>query len=159
MPLEPFTALALAGNIIQFVDFGTKIIATARRSYKSPDGMLPENLEVVQVTTELERLTIIICAPLLIGPSTEEASEEQSAFQQISQMCNEVSREIKNQIAKLTSDKPQLNSGEREKLHHKFRSFRIAIRGAWTEAERSALLKRLDIIRNTLELQILVRLR
>jgi hypothetical protein len=73
--------------------------------------MLPENLEVVQVTTEQERLTTIICAPLFVGPSTQEASEEQSAFECISQMCNEVSREIKNQIAKLTSDKPQLNSG------------------------------------------------
>lgn len=159
MPLDPLVALGLVGNIIQFVDFGTKIFATARNSYKSPSGMLPENVEVVQVTTELERLTVNICTASLGGSSDMDISEDESALQNLCHLCSELSGEIKGRVAKLIAEKPELDSRKNSKLHHKYRSFCIAMRGAWSEKELASLMKRLDTIRSTLELQILVGLR
>ncbi len=38
--MDPFSALSLAGNIIQFIDFGGCLLGSARQLYKSPVGSL-----------------------------------------------------------------------------------------------------------------------
>ena len=38
MVLDPLTAIGLAGNIVQFVDFSSKIVGKANKIYESVDG-------------------------------------------------------------------------------------------------------------------------
>jgi hypothetical protein len=59
--MDPITALGVAGNIIQFLDFGLKLTSKADEIYKSTNGTLSENngMEVLaeglaKVTTRLE---------------------------------------------------------------------------------------------------------
>ena len=54
--LDPLTALGLAGNIVQFVGFSSKIIGKARDIYKSADGSLLENLDAETVAQSLRVL-------------------------------------------------------------------------------------------------------
>jgi hypothetical protein len=40
--MDPLTAIGLAGNIVQFVDYGSKIAGKARHIHNSSNGTLPE---------------------------------------------------------------------------------------------------------------------
>jgi hypothetical protein len=44
--MDPLTALSLAGTIIQFVDFGCKLLAEGKELYKSTTGILTVNEEL-----------------------------------------------------------------------------------------------------------------
>lgn len=57
MVLEPLTAIGLAGNIVQFVDFTGKIVAKSLKLYRSSPGEPGDNASLEQVTGELRSLT------------------------------------------------------------------------------------------------------
>lgn len=44
--MDPLTALGLASNIVQFVDYSSKIISTSRQLYNSASGAREEYLEL-----------------------------------------------------------------------------------------------------------------
>lgn len=48
--MDPLTALGLASNVVQFIDFGLKVISKARQLGESVDGTLKENSEIEDVT-------------------------------------------------------------------------------------------------------------
>lgn len=56
--LDPFTALSLAGNIVQFVDFSSKLVNEASEIYRS--GSTKANDELETVTNDLIDLTSCI---------------------------------------------------------------------------------------------------
>jgi hypothetical protein len=41
--MDPLTALSVAACVVQFVDYGTKLLSKGRELYKSADGALWEN--------------------------------------------------------------------------------------------------------------------
>jgi hypothetical protein len=53
--LDPFTALSLAGNIIQFVDLGRSILVKSLEIYRSGSTEASRQLEIV--TKDLKALT------------------------------------------------------------------------------------------------------
>lgn len=55
MPIDPLTAIGLAGNIVQFIDFGTKIVSKARDIHTSAVGATRDVSDLNHVTEELRR--------------------------------------------------------------------------------------------------------
>src|SRR4051794_32273960 len=53
--MEPLSAIGLAGNIIQFVDFGAKVVSIAAEIHKSSTGSLREHEELDLVVKDLEQ--------------------------------------------------------------------------------------------------------
>jgi hypothetical protein len=53
MVLDPFSALGLASNIVQFIDFGCKLLSTGRELHNSTDGVLESNIELEVITKDL----------------------------------------------------------------------------------------------------------
>jgi hypothetical protein len=62
--LDPWTALTLAGNIVQFVDFGTKVIVEGRSLYKSTTGLSSVNQELEFVADEVHKFVGALRRPL-----------------------------------------------------------------------------------------------
>jgi len=56
MLLDPLTALSLAGTVVQFVDFTSKILAKGAEIHRSLDGSLRENVEVESIVKDLVQL-------------------------------------------------------------------------------------------------------
>ena len=56
--MEPLTALSVATSVIQFVDFGSKLLSNSRKLYKSADGVLQENLDTEVLTNDLQKLLL-----------------------------------------------------------------------------------------------------
>ena len=53
--LDPLTAIGLASAIVQFVDYGSKVIGMASEMYKSADGALKDNAELEDWTTKIDQ--------------------------------------------------------------------------------------------------------
>jgi hypothetical protein len=51
--LDPLTALSLAGNIIQFVDFATKLFIKGREIYNPAEGLSVCDQELEMITKDL----------------------------------------------------------------------------------------------------------
>jgi hypothetical protein len=62
MVLDPFSALGVAGNIVQFVDFSSKLFSNSREAYRSPNGATVENEELMKATRELQALCVSLAS-------------------------------------------------------------------------------------------------
>ena len=51
--LDPLTAIGLAGNIVQFIDFSIKIVGKAHHINNSASGLLPESTDAQMVAQAL----------------------------------------------------------------------------------------------------------
>lgn len=51
--MDPISAFALAGTVVTFVDFSSKLISGARELYKTTSGVLSTNQELELVTSDL----------------------------------------------------------------------------------------------------------
>jgi hypothetical protein len=71
--MDPLSAIGLASAIIQFVDFGSKILVTGYETYHSVHGTTNDNIELESLTRSLykfqEQLTI---SPKQLGHSDPE---------------------------------------------------------------------------------------
>jgi len=55
--MDPVSTLSLAAAIVQFVDFGCRVLDKSQEIYKSASGNLAENIETQSVTEQLKTLT------------------------------------------------------------------------------------------------------
>ena len=78
------TAIGLAGNIVQFVSFCGVLLNTSQEIYKSADGALVEYLELEDITTHLDRLTV----GMIRGPGPPADSE---TVRQPKDLCHQCS--------------------------------------------------------------------
>jgi hypothetical protein len=53
MVLDPFTAFGLAGNIVQFVDYRSKLICSTHKIYKSSTGSSKDHDHLEGIATRL----------------------------------------------------------------------------------------------------------
>ncbi len=53
--MEALASIALAGNILQFAEFGVKVVSIAKEVYKSSTGSLPEHQELEVIVRDLEQ--------------------------------------------------------------------------------------------------------
>ncbi|KAF4442818.1 hypothetical protein F53441_11646 [Fusarium austroafricanum] len=58
--MTELAAVALAGNILQFLEVGIKLANTARRAYKSADGYIKEDKDLLADTNRLRALLSLI---------------------------------------------------------------------------------------------------
>ena len=56
MVLAALAALSVASSVVQFVDFSVKVISKGNKYYRSTDGALVENTELVATVETFRRL-------------------------------------------------------------------------------------------------------
>ena len=54
--LNALAALSVASSVVQFVDFSVKVISKGNKYYRSTDGALVENTELVATVETFRRL-------------------------------------------------------------------------------------------------------
>lgn len=91
--MDPLTAVGLAGNLIQFVEFGSKLVVGGLDLYKSQDGALPANSELQLITEDLTG----ICATLMRPRNLMEERqmpEAELGLQKLSRSCVKLENEF-----------------------------------------------------------------
>jgi hypothetical protein len=170
--MDPFAAIGLAGTIVQFVDFGSKIILEGRELFKSGSLKLNEQAEVVakdllDFSTKLQRVPPDPnAAP---GPPTE----NELALRKLCEECNDIAKQI---LAKLDELKPKLrppkdlpkNASRKEKemwfkkvkeyqkdIERLGNSLRLALLSVWSRKDLLEIGERLEKYRAAIQTRIL----
>jgi hypothetical protein len=151
--LDPLTGLSLAGTVVQFVDFSTKLLTKSYELYKSKNGCLRVNEELEEVTLSLKMLALKLKRPLTLGDAKDEGAE---GLRKLCDACIAIADEM---VEKLDWVKIHAKSGS-------LRSMKEALRAAFKDGsqkdpagELDSLVKRLQMYENALRTRILVDLR
>ncbi|KAI9935071.1 hypothetical protein MW887_000692 [Aspergillus wentii] len=144
MVLDPMTALSVATSVVQFVDFGTKLISKSREIYKSADGVLADHAEQAAVSSKLADLTRRL-STFADGYETKLSSAEK-ALQEVALDCLQVANEFGCAIDQL------MVNGK----HRKWKSLRQALKSVWKKEEMEERLVRLDRLRQLVIVHLLV---
>jgi hypothetical protein len=97
--MEPFQALAIACGVVQFVDFGVKVIATARELYQSTTGTSDRHSKLREKT---ERLTSIVAT--FSGAGSSGNIKVEAGLKRIVDECNDAAVQMRTILDGLKLD-------------------------------------------------------
>lgn len=106
--IDPLTAFALAGNIVQFVEIGYKITHTLQQLWKG--SATDENLEIEVAIKDIDD----ICTKLMSTPkSSTVPSKDDEKLRILAQSCQKLSGELDTVLQKLVI-KSKANGSKRK---------------------------------------------
>ena len=143
--MDPLTALGIASNVVQFVDFSREIISTAHDLYKSVSGATAEHFELEILVQSVQQRAGQIRFPSALIDAL--LSDEDKALQGLSQQCQIIAEEL------LTL----LQSLKVEGRHLKWKSFYQALRSMKNKTQLESLQLRLDRLSSQMNFQTILR--
>jgi hypothetical protein len=141
--------------VVQFVDFGTRVLSTAREIYQSTSGHSWETLELHTGSDDLSRLSNEVESKVqktrlhkAAGPDDSEA-----VFLRLCGECKNISSEIHRALEKIGD----LGTGKIDlsKKQLATKCILLAVKGVMTEERIKALKDRLDEVREQIKLAVL----
>lgn len=141
MVLDPLSALSIAGNIVQFIDFGSKLLNSSREIYHSAEGLSSNHQHLEQITQSL----IDLNTKLSQNPATPTLTTHGQGLTKLAASCEKEGTRLLSAIARL----------KLEQTESKWRSFQQALKCVWKEHDLRELEKRLDGYRSELKIQLL----
>ena len=131
MALESLAALSLAGNIVQFVDFGCRLFSKSRELYRSSDGVLAENVELQNIANSLTALSKGLTSESSV---TAPQSIDYRNLRSLAEDCTSIATELLQALHEMKVKDPQ----------KKLQCFRTALKRIWTSEKIENISKRLD---------------
>lgn len=138
--MEAVAAIGLAANILQFIDFGTRILSKGKEIYTSTDGTLKENITIEAVVNHLkDSLARLQGYTALRSVAAQKLQDE----------CGILINEILNALDKVKVKGPP----------SKWKSLRKALKSVRSKGQIEQWLRQLESLRNEynteLEVEIL----
>ena len=143
--MDPISALSVAAAVVQFVDYGSTIIASTYAIYKSSSRKSEPTNSIVSITTRLVELNCELEQSAAFSPT----SQVERDIVALCQQCNKAAITLLDALN-------QLNGASNPNL---WDSFKIALRTVWSQGEIDALQSRLESYRQQICMHILVGLR
>ena len=137
---EGLAAIALAGNIIQFISFSFVLVSKTKELHQSVSGTLSENVDLEIISQDIRTLSNSITAS---ARSTRRLSE-------IAHRCDTIAEELLDAISKL-HHKDGSRTGS---LPTRWQSFRRALKSVWGKAHIEELKARLGALRDQVTMHI-----
>jgi hypothetical protein len=138
--MDPFTALGLASNIVQFIDFSAKLIDQACAIHSSLTGATAEDEQLEFVISEMQNLSVQLTSS---KPSYQQ-SEDEKAVVRLATQCGILSDAILQLLKRIKARNPK----------SKRSSAVAALKSAWKDNEKMELKQRLDSCRSQLQVQL-----
>lgn len=136
--LDPASAIGLAANIFQMIDYTVKIVSRSHEFYISADGALVRNSDLEVVVMHLERHILRLNDDTFhIRSLGDDAPGAEGQMRPLILGVNAVLHRVKNTLESLKVQ-PQNRSWD---------SIRQAIRSIWKEGELEELEAQLDRLR------------
>jgi hypothetical protein len=145
--MDPLSILSLAGNIVQFVDFGHKLLSDSRQLYKSSTGTLETHVQLELVTSDLQALILKLRQTKLLTDSAAPLPKQQT-HKDLEDLCDEAEKVAQELITRLNSLK------SKDGKPRKWESVQLAVKMAWKEEELNRLKNRLSEFRAVLETRL-----
>ena len=147
--MDPLTALSLACNVIQVIDFSAKIVTNCKELYEN--GASAKNKEIEFMAKYLASVSTDLKLPET-SPSAESAQQvcqEDEKLQKLAQRCSETANELICELQKLAI----------QGTHRKRDAILTAVKGTWNKTVIEGIENRLEQHRKTLDTLILIDLR
>ena len=148
MVLEALAAVSLAGSIVEFVEFTTKVISKGRQYHSSSTGSLDEDIKLQAFGDNLQRLSKNLTASLESFASSK-LTKEEKALKKVAVSCEQTGRELGIAIDSLKINE----TGTR------WKSFRHALKSEWNKEQIDTTLQKLRLAREDLVIHLLVVLK
>lgn len=140
--LDPITALGIAGNVVQFIDFGLKDTSKAREIHGSRSGVLEENIDIEVLTADITAVTTKLNT---FGTQT-------SGHNGLDDICKRCTTAANNLLAALNDLKVQ---GQKSKI----KSVRKALKHQWGKHNVDEMRSNLEGFRDEIQFHVLVDLK
>ena len=147
--MDPISAVGLAANIAQFVDFGIKAVSKGNQIYRSCDGRLREHQDLAIVTNDL----LLLQTKLSEGLRPQGVSGCPNEDNQALEILASASNELANQLL------GRLNRAKASGQHLRWKSLRQALKSVCTKKDVDEIAHRMTMLRDELNTRILVSLR
>ena len=147
--LDPFTAISLASIIVQFVDFGSKLIKESSELYHSAGGPLSVNAELEKITINLKEVTEKLENPSQTDTRLTHNTKETEALRNLAESYSEVADELLTVL-----DDLKVKGTDRQ-----WQSFRQALRSSQKKDKISKIEKKLDRLQKMLNTRLIVMMR
>lgn len=98
--MDPLTIVSLVGTIVQFVDFGGRIISKTYELYNSAEGASEENSDALITTSHLSSYLDQLATP--IGPQVNALSNHEQKVEDLRRRCHLLAQELSTKIESLT---------------------------------------------------------
>lgn len=169
--MDPLSSIGLAGNIVQFVDFGTKIIVQGRELYKS--GSLGLNAQVEAVTDDLLDFNTKFQHSSRVQDAARPPTENDLAMRKLCDECDEIAQQLLARLARL---KPKLlppsnvnassSTYQKESFSKRLKehgraiekmgnSLRLGLLSVWNRREMEEMAERLENFRSAIQTRML----
>ena len=152
MVLDPFSALSLASNIVQFVDYGGRLVSKSVELYKSAIGEATENIDLESVAQRLQLIAGELEDSTVVG-DWKGKSQDEDALRQLALSAQKAANELISMINDLKVD-PKASG-----LPKSIQSLRQAFRHIGMENRLEAFEKKLDRYRSEMTLHVVNTLR
>ncbi|KAF7935388.1 uncharacterized protein EAE97_008295 [Botrytis byssoidea] len=91
--LDPLSALSLAATIVQFVDYGSKVISDATELHHSSEGALANNLELSTIIPDLSSISNALSLRSS-GQGMHSYTKDELALNGLASQCKELSDKL-----------------------------------------------------------------
>jgi hypothetical protein len=137
--LDPITAIGLAGNILTFIDYSTKVISTSIDIYGSASGSTQDTQTSDAIATEMKQF-----AAKLQPPDQTQLSGEEKALCKLAIECEGLAKRILELLEKVKPRNPKSRSS----------SLVAGLKTKFYESERRKLEEQLSNCRAQLTLSL-----
>jgi len=149
--LDPLSALSVAGAIVQFVQFSSKLISKGHELYKSTDGASLGHAELETIAKDLQELNGRLSSPAGSKEGRQTNWKDSGdSLTRLSEQCSVVASELIATLGKLKVEGP---------ASRRWKSLRQALKCLLQKSEVEALAARLQYLRDEIDFHILVSMR
>ena len=142
--METLAAVGLAGSIIQFVDFASRLVRHSTEIARSGNGTLVEYADIERASNDL-----VLLNARLHDKDGAVGAEVDEDLCKICESCDRIAKDL------LSS----LNKVKGKGTKHRWQSISVALRSSLAKSEIKDLEQRLSQLRHQLNLRLTVNLR
>lgn len=148
MVLDPLSALSLASNVVQFVDFGSRLILDARAIYSSASGTTAKQEEIKLLAEQFQQQ----CAEMVALQPLSDADGVDPANRALRTLATRSQNVAKENFVFLEDLKV-------DGANRRLKSVRQTLRGSIKAPKVDELVERMESLRNGLNAALLKFLR
>lgn len=145
--MDPLNAISLAAAVIQFIDFGSRLLSEAAELYRSTTGQTGQKLDISRIESDLSTLNNEVeSKSTSIGTPTCGSSEE--IFVRLCGSCQDIANELRDCIGVVGLE--VTNNPKRA-----LQSFLIVLRERRSEGKIEALRSKLNQVQQQMMVAVL----
>jgi hypothetical protein len=131
--MDPLSALSIAASVVQFVDFGTRLLSGTREVYKSASGQTKDIVELSTIVADLSQFSQNIREQFAkVDESRQQKTSTEEILLKTSANCLQTCADIQVAVSKLGKAEPPQSTDLKFAFGHQLgrvhKSFEVSFR-------------------------------